>query len=412
MFGRVQQQFAVVSAVLQENITGVRVVKAFAREGYEIEKFAGENRVLMQRNLKAMRAWALVSPLLSLIAGIGSLLVLWFGGRAVIRGELSIGTLVAFNAYLAMLTQPLRQLGWIISTVSRAVASGERIFELLDARSPVHEKPHAIELPPITGHVRFDHVHLTYHPNLPVLHDITFEARPGQVIALVGPTGGGKTSVVNLLARFYDVTSGHVLVDGYDVRDVTLASLRRHIGIVFQDPFLFAASVAENIACGRPDASMEEIVAAAKAARAHEFIERLEDGYHTVIGERGVNLSGGQRQRLSIARALCMNPRILILDDATASVDMETEHLIQEALHVVMRGRTTFVIAQRLTTVKHADLILVLDGGRIVERGTHDELVRRGCIYAQIYALQLREQEELSRQHMLVPEMATASANA
>ncbi|MER3404957.1 MAG: ABC transporter ATP-binding protein [Chloroflexota bacterium] len=408
MFGRVQQQFAIVAAVLQENIAGVRVVKAFAREDYEIEKFRRENQLLIERNLRAMRAWAFVQPLFPFLTGLGTVLLLWSGGRDAINGEISVGTLVAFNSYLMMLAQPVRQLGWIINVVSRAVASGERIFEILDARSPVQEKPGAIALGRSKGHVVFEHVHFAYHSGLPVLHDITFEARPGQVIGLVGATGSGKTTIVNLIPRFYDVTSGRVLVDGHDVRDVTLESLRRNIGIVLQDPFLFSASVAENIAYGRPDATMDEIIAAAKAAQAHDFIMRLEDGYNTHLGERGVNLSGGQRQRISIARALCMDPRILILDDATSSVDMETEHLIQQALKTLLEGRTTFIIAQRLTSVKDADLILVLDRGRIVERGTHDELVRRGGIYARIYALQLRDQEELTRQRMRQPEIVQA----
>jgi ATP-binding cassette subfamily B multidrug efflux pump len=410
MFGRVQQQFARVTAVLQENIAGVRVVKAFAREDYEIDKFRRENQVLMQRNLRAMRAWAFVQPLFPFLTGLGTVLLLWYGGREALNGEISVGTLVAFNSYLMMLAQPVRQLGWIINVVSRAVASGERIFELLDARSPVQEKPNAIRLGRVRGHVVFEHVYFAYHPGVPVLHDISFEAKPGQVIGLVGATGSGKTSIVNLIPRFYDVTSGRVLVDGYDVRDVTLESLRRNIGIVMQDPFLFSATVAENIAYGRPDATMEEIIAAAKAAQAHDFIMRLENGYDTHIGERGVNLSGGQRQRISIARALCMDPRILILDDATSSVDMETEHLIQQALKTLMQGRTTFVIAQRLTSVKDADLILVLDRGRIVERGTHEELVRQGGIYARIYELQLRDQEELMRQRRLLPEVVEAGA--
>lgn len=433
MFSRMQRQWAQLTAVLQENITGVRVVKAFAREDFEIDKFASENQVYLDRNIAATRLQSFVYPLMLFISTVGTVLILWFGGQEVVQGHLTIGTLLAFNTYLARLSQPTRMLGFIIAWVSRANASGERLFEILDAVSPVDSKPGAPEMPTMEGRVDFDHVsfayaastgvagvvrrqnaeqltatgfqpapvdagtHGTRAPGEPVLHDVSFTAEPDQVVALLGHTGAGKTSVVALIPRFYDVTSGLVRVDGRDVRDVQLQSLRRHIGMVMQESLLFSASVAENIAYGRPEASMDAVVRAAKAAQAYEFIADLPEKFDTHIGERGVNLSGGQRQRLAIARALLIDPRILILDDATASVDMRTEFLIQQALQEVMKGRTTFVIAQRLTTIKNADRILVFDHGRIVQRGQHDSLLTEEGPYRQIYDLQLRDQEEVLR---------------
>lgn len=398
MFSRMQRQHAVMTSVLQEAITGVRVVKAFAREQFEIERFERENWEYLCRNLSATRLQALVFPLLVFISAVASIVVLWYGGYEVVGGRLTLGTLLAFQSYLAYLAQPTRQLGMIISWISRATASGERLFEILDTPSPVRERPGATELDrtaSIAREIRFDHVWFEYQPGKPVLRDISFEARPNQVVALVGHTGSGKSTVARLVPRFYDVTAGAVLIDRYDVRDVTLRSLRRQIGAVFQESLLFSATVAENIAYGRPGADLAAIEAAARAAQAHDFIITLSEGYDTKIGERGVDLSGGQRQRLAIARALLLDPPILILDEATASVDMRTEFLIQQALQELMEGRTTFVIAQRLTTIKYADLILVLDDGRIVERGRHDDLIGRGGAYARIYELQLKDQEEL-----------------
>jgi ABC-type multidrug transport system fused ATPase/permease subunit len=464
MFSRMQRQWAVLTAALQENITGVRVVKAFAREPFEMDKFAGENQLYLERNISATRLQALIYPLMLFISAVGTILVLLFGGLEVMRGTLTIGTLLAFNSYLQRLAQPTRQLGVIISWVSRAVASGERLFEILDAPSPVADRPGARQMPPIEGRVTFENVSFAYaaprapgasaafqpraervtdtgfaaerpqtdgrdgraqagsngrqtgkadatgDPDNPrrdlfgdgpatagetVLHDITLEAEPDQVVALLGHTGAGKTSLVSLIPRFYDVTAGAVRIDGIDVREVQLQSLRRQVGIVMQESLLFSATAAENIAFGRPDASEEAIIRAAKAAQAWEFIQELPEGLDTKVGERGVTLSGGQRQRLAIARALLIDPRILILDDATASVDMRTEFQIQQALQELMKGRTTFVIAQRLTTVKNADQILVLDRGRIVQRGVHDELVGQEGPYRGIYDLQLRDQEEV-----------------
>ncbi|HEX2033544.1 MAG TPA: ABC transporter ATP-binding protein [Chloroflexota bacterium] len=424
LFSRMQRQWAQLTAVLQENVTGVRVVKAFAREAFEVEKFEHENQIYLQRNVAATRLQALVYPLMLFITAVGTILIVWYGGREVIDGNLTLGTLLAFNTYLARLAQPTRMLGFIIAWVSRATASGERLFEILDTKSPVAERPDARPAPPFRGHVVFDHVSFTYpatergqaafesqpagtgpRPRTsgsptgePVLQDITIEARPDEVVALLGHTGSGKSTLVSLIPRFYDVTEGAVRIDGHDVRELQLQSLRRQIGIVMQETLLFSASVAENIAYGDPSAPMERIERAAKAAQADEFIRELPEGYDTRVGERGVTLSGGQRQRLAIARALLIDPRILILDDATASVDMRTEFLIQQALQELMQGRTTFVVAQRLTTIKQADQILVLDHGRIVQRGRHEQLLQGSGPYREIYDLQLRDQEQVQEQ--------------
>lgn len=407
-FRDIQAQLAKLSTLLQESLAGVRVVKAFAREPYESRRFAEENRKLLQQRLQVMRLWGLNFPAMSFLIGLSTLLILWYGGRRVVAGEMTIGALVAFNSYVLMLAWPVQRLGWLVDIVSRTLASGERLFEILDTSSPVQERPDAIEMPPIQGYVRFEDVSFAYAEARPVLHHISLEAKPGQVIALLGATGSGKSTITNLIPRFYDVSAGRITIDGIDIRDVTLKSLRRQIGIVLQESFLFSATIHDNIAYGRPDASMEEIIQAARIARAHDFIMSFPDGYDTWVGERGVTLSGGQKQRISIARALLMNPRILILDDSTSSVDTNTEYEIQQALGELMKGRTTFVIAQRLTTVLHADQILVLDQGRIIERGTHDELLALNGAYRQIYDLQLRDQEEARRREIqMIHEKAT-----
>jgi ABC-type multidrug transport system fused ATPase/permease subunit len=398
MFLRVQQQFGVMTSALQENIAGSRVVRAFAQEARESERFEAELQELFERNIRAIRLWALSYPLTLMVSGLGLLAVLWFGGYRVLTGALTIGTLVAFNRYLIMLGEPVRWLGFVVNRVARAIASGERIFETLDTRSDIVEKPGALDLRPMRGEVTFDGVSFAYPgARRDALSDVTFTAHPGERVALLGPTGSGKSTIINLLPRFYDVTAGRILVDGQDIRNLTLESLRSQIGTVLQETFLFSTTVRENIAYGRRDATLEQIVAAAKAARAHDFIMAMPKGYDTVVGERGVNLSGGQKQRVAIARALLMDPRILILDDATSSVDSETEYQIQQALETLMEGRTSFVIAQRLSTIKEADQILVLEDGRIVERGTHFELLQRGGYYAEIYDLQLRDQEDVMR---------------
>ncbi len=394
---RVQEQMGKLSTTLQENLTGVRVVKAFAREDYEIGKFNSENRDYLRRRLAVVRSWAGTFPFMNFVIAGSTAIILWFGGQAVMRGELSIGTLVAFNSYILMLALPVQRLGFLVSMMSNAVASGERLFEILDTPSKVQERANAIELRTLDGLVKFEHVTFAYNDKR-VLQDVTFEARPNEVVALMGPTGSGKSTIINLIPRFYDVTSGRVTLDGHDVRDVTLESLRRQIGIVLQETFLFSTTIRQNIAYSNRKAPLEDVIAAATAARAHDFIMALPDGYETRIGERGITLSGGQRQRIAIARALLLNPRILILDDSLSSVDTETEYLIQQALATLMQGRTTFVIAQRLITLKNADQILVLDPGRIVQRGTHEELVNQPGLYKRIYDLQLKDQEEVAAQ--------------
>lgn len=404
MFLRVDQALGAVSAAVQEFATGVPVVKAFARHEYEVEKFARANRELYDSRVTIVRKWGAYLPTMTILVMVATVLVLWFGGNAVMAGQMTLGEIVAFNAYLLLLAGPTQQLGFAIGAFGEATAGGQRIYEILDLTEEIRSEPGAPELPPLRGYVTFENVSFSYRGERRALHDITFEAQPSQVIALIGPTGSGKTSLINLIPRFYDPTAGCVLLDGHDIRHVELKSLRRQIGLVLQTSLLFSATIRENIAYGRPEASEAEIVAAAKAARAHDFILGFPAGYDTMVGERGVTLSGGQRQRVAIARALLMNPRILILDDATSSVDMRTEHLIQQALDTLMQGRTTFVIAQRLSTVKRADLILVLDGGRIVQRGRHAELVAVPGLYQDIYNLQLRDQEQFQRELLFLDE--------
>ncbi|OIO88297.1 MAG: ABC transporter ATP-binding protein [Anaerolineae bacterium CG2_30_64_16] len=388
----IQQQLAVLTTRLEQNLRGARVVKAFAQEENEIARFDRENARWFDLSARSARLSAVNVPLLELIASASVVLIIWYGGLLVTQGRLTLGELVAFSTYLAQLVQPVRRLGMIIPALSIAAAAGERVFEILDAVSEVQETADAAPLPPVRGHVRFEHVSFAYFGRHRVLTDVTFEAVPGQVIALLGATGSGKSTIINLIPRFYDPTAGRITIDGYDIHRVTLNSLRDQIANVLQETTLFAASVRENIAFGRPDASEEEIIAAARAAQAHSFICEMPNGYDTRVGERGLTLSGGQRQRIAIARALLKDPRILILDDATSSVDTETEQLIQTALQRLMRGRTSFVIAQRLSTLRKADLIIILENGRIAARGTHAELLRTSGLYAEIYHYQLRPQ--------------------
>jgi ATP-binding cassette, subfamily B, multidrug efflux pump len=395
-FLAVDQSLGELSSRLQENVSGAQVVRAFAREKYEIERFSAANRILYHARVKVLSEWSKIMPTSHLLVTLSTILILWFGGRMVLQGEMTIGEVVAFNGYLLLLANPAQQLTWLVNMAGEAVAGTQRAFEILDLPAAIQSPTQAIQLPVLSGQVQFEQVCFQYQgEKAHALEDVQLEVAPNQVVALIGTTGSGKTSLVNLIPRFYDVSEGAVRVDGVDVREVDLGSLRSQIGIVLQTSLLFSVSIAENIAYGRPGASQAEIEAAARAAQAHSFIQELPEGYQTVVGERGVTLSGGQRQRVAIARALLMDPRILILDDSTSSVDTETERLIQKALDQLMEGRTTFVIAHRLSTVRRADQILVMDQGRIVERGTHRQLLAENGLYRQIHDLQLRDQEQL-----------------
>ena len=389
----VQQKLADVATVAQENIVGVHVVKAFAQEPSEEEKFRARSEEVFEQTLRANRQRALYVPLISFVPLLAQAAVLLAGARMVQHGSLSVGSFVAFNLYLAMLVMPLRSLGMWIGQAQRATAAGERIFQVMDEPEEVADRAGAIALPPGPGAVRFEAVSFEYLQGRPVLRGVTLDIPAGRTVALIGHTGSGKTTLTSLVPRFYDATAGRVLVDGHDVRNVTLASLRRAIGVISQDPFLFSATVRENIAFGAGDLPDEAVEAVARAAQAHEFIERLPQGYDTVIGERGITLSGGQRQRLAIARALAVDPRILILDDATASVDASTEALIRLGLRGAMVGRTTFIIAHRLSTIALADEVVVLDDGQVVARGRHDELLDESPVYREIYEHGLLERQ-------------------
>jgi ATP-binding cassette subfamily B protein len=387
---QIQKQLAVLTTRVEQNLRGARVIKTFAQEDAEIERFAQENERWLDLSTTSARLQSVNMPRLNLIANLSTVVILWYGGTLVMDQQLTLGELVAFTTYVAQLISPVRFLGMILPAISMASASAERIFEILDSVPDVCDLPGAPALALREGHVRFENVSFSYGRHSDVLKEITFEAQPNQVIALLGPTGSGKTTVVNLIPRFYDPSQGRIEIDGTDIRGVTVNSLRAQIGMVLQETTLFAATIRENISFGKPDATQEEIEAAAKAAQAHEFILHMQSGYETRVGERGVTLSGGQKQRLAIARALLTDPRILILDDATSSVDTETEHLIQMALDRVMQNRTTFVIAHRLSTVQRADLILLLEKGRIVARGKHADLLKSSPLYNSIYHQQLK----------------------
>lgn len=387
----IQQQLAVLTTRLEQNLRGARIVKAFAQEDAEIDRFETENQKWFGLAAATARLTALNIPLLDLIANLATVIIVWLGGFLVIRGALTLGELVAFITYLAQLTSPIRRLGFLIPAIAMAGASAERVFEILDEETQVREAKDAKPLGPIRGHLRFDNVSFSYARPHKVLREVSFEIEPGQVLALLGPTGSGKSSIINMIPRFYDPTEGRILLDGSDIRGTTLHSLRSQIGIVLQESTLFATTIRENIAFGRPDATDEEVVEAAQAAQAHEFIESFPEGYETKVGERGATLSGGQRQRVAIARTLLTDPRILILDDATSSVDTQTEHLIQLALSNLMKERTSVVIAQRLSTVRLADQILMLEKGRIEAAGRHEELFERSALYRKIYEEQLEK---------------------
>jgi ATP-binding cassette, subfamily B, multidrug efflux pump len=402
-FRQARKEIGGVNANLQENIAAVREVQAFSREAENIEQFRSSNAANRDANIRAQAFSSALAPTLEALGYVSIAIVVALGGYFILTNQtflgttISLGLIITFVGYVQQFNRPVQQIAVLWTNLQSAIAGGERIFDLMDEQPELTDKPEAIEMPPIMGHVVYRDVLAAYNPDEPVLRGITLEAQPGQTIAIVGPTGAGKTTIINLLPRFWDVTAGSVLIDGYDVRDVTRHSLRAQMGIVLQDTFLFSQSVLENIRYGRAAATDEDVVAAAKLARAHDFIIRLPDGYDTVLGERGSGLSQGQRQLLAIARVALMDPRILILDEATSSVDTRTERQIQQALAVLLHGRTSFVIAHRLSTIRNADQVLVLDQGQIVERGTHNELLASGGFYYDLYMSQFRREGEVER---------------
>ncbi len=393
---RVQQKLGSLNTILQENLAGKRVVKAFAREEFEKERYKIKNDELLDENINLVRLFSNIFPSIFFIANLAVVAVLWFGGFQVIDNQLSLGQLVAFTGYLGFLLMPMFIMGMIGASMSRAEASAQRIFEVIDAESEVQEKPGAISLPPIQGEVTFDQVSFRYiGAEQDVISNLSFTALSGETIAILGETGSGKSTIINLIPRFYDVTRGRITVGGHDIRDVTIDSLRKQVGIVLQETTLFSGTIRENIAYGKPDADISDIVRAAQAAQADDFIMEFSDGYETLVGERGVGLSGGQKQRIAIARALLIDPKILILDDSTSSVDAETEYKIQTALEELMVGRTSFIIAQRISTVRNADQILLLDQGELVAQGQHKELLETSELYAEILETQFGDRSEL-----------------
>ncbi len=386
---RVQQLIAALGTTLQESLNGIRVVKAFSRQEEESRKFDADAKKLYKEQVDAARQTAINMPLMTFLLGLPTALVLWYGGRQVINEAMTIGNITEFILYIGMMGMPIRRLGMISNMYSRTISAGQRILEIFDTEPLVKEKPNAVELKTVKGQVEFKNVSFSYDSMGPALNDISFHVEPGETVALIGGSGSGKSTVTNLLSRFYDVSSGSIMIDGTDIRDVTIASLRKNVGIAQQDIFLFSATIRDNIAYGLPDASMEQVIAVAKAAQIHDFITLLPEGYNTWVGERGVTLSGGEKQRIVIARALLLNPRILVLDDSMSSVDADTEHLIRQALERLIKHRTTFLITHRLPIIRNADLILVLKDGRIIERGKHDELMAINGLYKETYLSQL-----------------------
>ncbi len=391
---KVQQMIAYLGTTLQESLTGVRIVKSFAQEESEDKKFADDSKKLYDVQIDAAKIVAFNTPLMVFLIGAPTALVLWYGGRQVIAGNLTIGGVVQFIMYLGMLAMPIRALGMVTNMYSRSMSAGERILEILDTKSQVRDKPDALVLDKLKGQVAFEDVSFSYAENAPALHSINFSVQPGQLVALVGASGSGKSTIINLILRFYDVSGGRITMDGIDIRDISLASLRKNIGTAQQDVFLFSTTIRNNIAYGMPDATLEQVIAAAKAAQIHDFIMSLPDGYETWVGERGHTLSGGEKQRVTIARAILKNPSILILDEITSSVDAETERLIRRAVDELIKGRTTFIISHRLPIITNADLILVIRDGQIVERGKHQELMAGNTLYRQTYLSQLASAQD------------------
>lgn len=384
----VQGRIADITSLLQETISGIRVVRSFARESHEVKRFENENQRNFRAVMRATKLTSLLSPMVEFSAAIAVTVILWYGGYSVVTGVISAGSLIAFLIYAINLSNPVKRLSQVYGNIQKAMAAGDRVFAILDTEPTVKEKPNAKPLPEVTGRVEFDHVSFSYDGEKNAITDLNLDVDPGQIIAIVGPSGAGKTTVANLLPRFYDVTEGALRIDGTDVRDVTFQSLREQIGLVPQDTMLFNATVKDNILYGRLDATDDEVYAAAKAANALEFIDKLPEGMQTMVGERGNSLSGGQRQRIAIARAILKNPKILILDEATSALDTESEKLVQEALERLMKGRTAFVIAHRLSTIKNADRIVVLKQGRIEEFGTHEQLLNQDGLYSHLYSVQ------------------------
>ena len=390
-----REYFANITSTLWENISGIRVVRAFATEDYERKKFQKPNNAYYEMMIKATSLRAIFLPLTGLIGGFVMVIVYWLGGMRVIEGRIGIDTLYVFSSYVLMLMRPMGMMGMIWTGYQRMAAAGERVFQIIETEPEVKDKPNAIELKNIKGHIKFENVYFGYERDKPILKNVNLEIKPGETVALLGPTGSGKSTLIRLLMRFYDVTSGRILVDGHDIKDVKLKSLRRHIGIVSQEIFLFNRTVKENISFGKPDASIDDVIRAAKIAQAHEFITNFPNGYETIIGERGLNLSGGQRQRIAIARALLLDPKILILDDSTSSVDVDTEYEIQKALNALLKNRTTLVITQRISTIRNADKIIVMDNGEIIEEGDHETLMAKKSAYYRLYQTLYEAQKEI-----------------
>jgi ABC-type multidrug transport system fused ATPase/permease subunit len=402
---KAREHYGNLTSLLWENITGIRVVRSFAQEEHEMKRFQKPNRRYYEMMMQAVKLRAIFSPIGSLIIGFSLALILWYGGIQIINEQFTIDKLFVFISYVTMLIRPIIMLGFIWTGYQRMLATAERVFEIIEAVPEVKDKPNAVSLPSVKGHVVFENVSFGYDKDNLVLKNINLEAKPGETVALLGPTGSGKSTIIRLIPRFYDVTSGRILIDGYDIRDVKIRDLRKHIGIVSQETFLFNMTVKENIAFGKPNASMDEIIKVAKIAKAHDFIMKLPKGYDTLVGERGVTLSGGQQQRIAIARALLMDPKILIMDDSTSSVDVDTEYEIQQALSALLKDRTAFIVTQRISTIRNADKIVVIDDGRIIEEGDHESLMAKTGMYYKLYQTLYEAQKEVLEPEVYKPDL-------